>query len=214
MNWYYVENGQQKGPVTQDQLDELARQGTIKADSLVWTDGMANWLPYSQARPGSGAAPAAASIGGQFAPVAVEGTREQAASRVAAPAVGLMVVAGILIAFVILGAVFEGAMNNAIIKLMPEEMREQVRTQIETQSQNPIQNVIAWGTRIFAIASGAFIFWGAHQMKNLRMRGVGVAISILVMIPCFSSCCCVIGIPFGIWALVVLNKPEVKAHFS
>ena len=54
MNWYYVENGQQKGPVTQDQLDELARQGTIKADSLVWTDGKANWLPYSQARPGSG----------------------------------------------------------------------------------------------------------------------------------------------------------------
>ena len=93
MNWYYVENGQQKGPVTQDQMDELARQGTIKADSLVWTDGMANWLPYSQARPGSGAAPAAAVTGAAYASAMPAGLDADALAKkkVSGPAVGIIV---------------------------------------------------------------------------------------------------------------------------
>ena len=50
MNWFYVLNGQQNGPVSEAQLDELARAGTVKADTLVWAEGMPNWVPYSQAR--------------------------------------------------------------------------------------------------------------------------------------------------------------------
>jgi hypothetical protein len=26
--------------------------------------------------------------------------------------------------------------------------------------------------------------------------------------------CCIVGIPFGIWAIVVLSKPEVKRAFE
>jgi hypothetical protein len=33
------------------------------------------------------------------------------------------------------------------------------------------------------------------------------------MIPCISPCC-LLGLPIGIWALVVLLKPEVKAAFT
>ena len=29
-----------------------------------------------------------------------------------------------------------------------------------------------------------------------------------------ANACCLLGVPFGIWALVVLNKPEVKAQFT
>ena len=32
------------------------------------------------------------------------------------------------------------------------------------------------------------------------------------MVPCISPCC-LVGLPIGIWALVVLNKPEVKGSF-
>jgi hypothetical protein len=31
-------------------------------------------------------------------------------------------------------------------------------------------------------------------------------------VPCISPCC-LVGLPIGIWALVVLNKPEVKSSF-
>jgi hypothetical protein len=58
MNWYYVDAGQQAGPVDDAQLEELARSGKIRNDTLVWREGMENWLAYGQARPPS-ARPAA-----------------------------------------------------------------------------------------------------------------------------------------------------------
>jgi uncharacterized RDD family membrane protein YckC len=50
MNWYYVNAGQQVGPVDEAALEALLANGTITADTLVWKEGMANWLPYAQAR--------------------------------------------------------------------------------------------------------------------------------------------------------------------
>ena len=57
MNWYYVDNGKQAGPVDDLQLQQLASSGGIQPDTLVWREGMANWQPYTQAAPaGSGSA--------------------------------------------------------------------------------------------------------------------------------------------------------------
>jgi uncharacterized RDD family membrane protein YckC len=49
--WYYVENGQQRGPVVDADLDTLRREGKINSETLVWRDGMENWLPLSQVQP-------------------------------------------------------------------------------------------------------------------------------------------------------------------
>jgi uncharacterized RDD family membrane protein YckC len=51
MNWHYVEQGQPTGPVGDEQFAELLRTGKINGDTLVWRDGMADWLPYKQAVP-------------------------------------------------------------------------------------------------------------------------------------------------------------------
>ena len=51
MTWFYVDAGQQAGPVPDEQLDELVRSGKVRGDTLVWREGLANWQPYSQARP-------------------------------------------------------------------------------------------------------------------------------------------------------------------
>src|SRR6266550_9307425 len=58
MNWYYVDAGQQAGPVDDAQLEELLRGGKIQSDTLVWREGMVNWQPYRQVK--SPAPPAAA----------------------------------------------------------------------------------------------------------------------------------------------------------
>ena len=65
---------------------------------------------------------------------------------------------------------------------------------------------------LISLAVGAFILVGAYRMMKLRSHGLAVAASIIAMIPCVSPCCC-LGLPFGIWALVVLFRPEVKAAF-
>jgi uncharacterized RDD family membrane protein YckC len=55
MNWYYVDQGQQAGPVSDEQLDGMVQSGKIQPDTLVWREGMAAWSPYREAR--GGAAP-------------------------------------------------------------------------------------------------------------------------------------------------------------
>jgi uncharacterized RDD family membrane protein YckC len=61
MNWYYVQQGKQAGPVTEEQLDDMVRSGRMAADTLVWREGMAEWTPYQQAK-GGAAAPAPAGV--------------------------------------------------------------------------------------------------------------------------------------------------------
>jgi len=41
-----VEANQQRGPVSEEQLHELARAGKILPTTVVWREGMANWEPF------------------------------------------------------------------------------------------------------------------------------------------------------------------------
>jgi hypothetical protein len=63
MQWYYVEAGQQAGPVQEQQLEELVRAGKIQADTLVWHEGMAAWAPYREVAPAESAPPPAPEAG-------------------------------------------------------------------------------------------------------------------------------------------------------
>ena len=42
--WYYSESGQQAGPVSSEQLKQLATSGQLQASDLVWKDGMGQWV--------------------------------------------------------------------------------------------------------------------------------------------------------------------------
>ena len=72
MNWYYVDAGQQAGPVDDAQLEALASSGKILSDTLVWREGMDNWRMYGEVKaPGSGALaapPVAPAVGPTLAP--------------------------------------------------------------------------------------------------------------------------------------------------
>jgi len=59
---------------------------------------------------------------------------------------------------------------------------------------------------------GVLVFIGAMKMKNLENYSLAMAAAIVAVIPCISPCC-LLGLPFGIWALVVLNDSSVKAAF-
>jgi hypothetical protein len=47
MDWFYVKDGQQAGPVTRTELDALITSKTITAETLVWRTGQAEWQPFS-----------------------------------------------------------------------------------------------------------------------------------------------------------------------
>ncbi len=46
MNWYYAVGQQQQGPVTEQQLQALAKDGVITGDTLVWREGLTSWQPW------------------------------------------------------------------------------------------------------------------------------------------------------------------------
>lgn len=53
---------------------------------------------------------------------------------------------------------------------------------------------------------------GSISMLRYRNRGLAMVDAIAALTPVCGPCF-VLGIPFGIWALVVLSKPEVGARF-
>jgi uncharacterized RDD family membrane protein YckC len=73
MNWYYLDNGTQRGPITDAEFAPLAQEGVINASTYLWCEGMADWKTY-----------------GELAGVSVAET-SAAAVAVAEPASGLRV---------------------------------------------------------------------------------------------------------------------------
>lgn len=130
-----------------------------------------------------------------------------AADKVKAPAISLVVVAGIGIVLqlvsIVLNIIGVGAGGY-------EMMNEYGSTADMTQYMASGISGIVWS--VFAIIYQGVIVWGGMQMMKLESYGLSMAAAIMAMIPCLSPCC-VLGIPFGIWALVVLMDENVKVSF-
>src|SRR5437762_2099613 len=47
MEWYYAQGDRQCGPVSENELQQLANSGALPRESLVWREGMDNWAPFS-----------------------------------------------------------------------------------------------------------------------------------------------------------------------
>ena len=48
--WFYAVQGDRVGPVSIDKLKELAAQGGLLPEDMVWQDGMEDWKPASKVR--------------------------------------------------------------------------------------------------------------------------------------------------------------------
>tara|TARA_Y100000815_G_C13267951_1_gene471846 strand:- start:24 stop:638 length:615 start_codon:yes stop_codon:yes gene_type:complete len=59
-SWYYAENGERKGPVSESEAARLAQDGTIGPDTLVWSEGMQDWAKAATVLPTLGGTPVAA----------------------------------------------------------------------------------------------------------------------------------------------------------
>ena len=58
MLWYFVAGGQTRGPVEPEKLLEFERQGLLQDGTMVWAEGMADWVALASVRDQLGAPPA------------------------------------------------------------------------------------------------------------------------------------------------------------
>jgi hypothetical protein len=205
-------NQMEYGPVTSEQLRQWIAEGRVNAQTLAQAQGETTWKPISsfpEFAAGFAPAPAAAPplLG---ASVAVTGTRASALEKVYGPAIGLMITAILGFAGALVGLLWSvagvGAMNWQSLNL-PGQNPEMMRMLQMTTG--------AVGTvfRLIGLAVCVLIFYGGLKMKKLENHGLCVGAGVVALIPCVSPCC-LVGLPVGIWALVVLNNPEVRAHFT
>lgn len=47
MTWFYAENGEQKGPVSEEELKQLFSDGGKNVEELIWKEGMADWASFA-----------------------------------------------------------------------------------------------------------------------------------------------------------------------
>jgi len=139
---------------------------------------------------------------------------DEATSKVKNPAIGLLVV-GILGAAVgalslISNAVGMGSNADQLQKLRDQGME----IPAWADSMLATSGTVGVIGNLVVVAVSVFIAFAAMKMMKLQSRGLVMTAAILAMIPCFSSCCCVAGIPIGIWTLIVLNKPDVRSAFG
>jgi len=201
----------QYGPVTAEELRKWIADGRLNAQSLVQVHGDIEWKQLSTFPEFADAfAGKPTTLGAPLPPVPAEnGEREAALQRIKGPAIGLKVTAIIGLALVALGFVINIAtlMGYQIIPQQP---------MTDPQMQKVFSGLggglgIVQG--VVGAVIGVIVLIGAGKMQKLESYQFSVTAAIVAMIPCVSPCC-FLGLPFGIWALTVLNKPEVKSHFS
>ncbi|HEV3117171.1 MAG TPA: MJ0042-type zinc finger domain-containing protein [Gemmataceae bacterium] len=139
------------------------------------------------------------------------GDSDRGSSLLVAPAICLLVagVLGILVnvgqvAFVLLNPREPPPANRP----EPKNFAEQLQRALEEGQSGPKPVIIGL---VFAVVS-LFVTIGAVLMLNRRFYGLAIATSIVAMVN-IGNCCCVLGLPFGIWCLVILARPEVKRLF-
>jgi hypothetical protein len=136
-------------------------------------------------------------------------SRAAASEAVSTPAILLMVTGGLGVLMALYGIVqrVTGMDRRSLEAFNANPDLEKYRPLVEKlQSTGSFTNVIV-------LITSALVIYGALQMRSLKSWGLALTASILALIPCLGPCCC-IGIPVGIWSLVVLNKPEVKGAFE
>jgi hypothetical protein len=47
MEWFYAVGSERRGPVPQEEFDELVRKGEITPETLVWREGFEDWRPLA-----------------------------------------------------------------------------------------------------------------------------------------------------------------------
>ncbi len=200
-------NQVQYGPVSADQLRQWIAEGRADANTQVQAEGSSEWralrdIPEFAGNfaglPPVGLPPLSSALAG-------DSGRAMALQKVSGPAIGLLVAAILGLVLSVLGLLFSllGVSLSSLNTPMPAGL----------QAFQVSAGIAGVALRLVGMLFCVFILYGGMKMKKLENHGLCVGASILAMIPCLSPCC-LLGLPFGIWALIVLNQSEVKEHFT
>ena len=116
-----------------------------------------------------------------------------------APAIGLMAAGGLSAVFTVLWMLIFAIGGTAVIA--------------DPEARDALPGLgVMLGFGLLKLVLDLLTLYAGWQMRQLRSWGLCMAGSIAAMLPC--SACCILGLPMGIWALIVLIDNEVKLAFN
>jgi hypothetical protein len=121
------------------------------------------------------------------------------AGRVVAPAIGLMAAGGLSAAVTLLWMLIMAVGGTAVIA--------------DPEARDALPGIgVLLAIGAVKLALDLLTVYAGWQMRQVRNWNLCLAGSIAAMLPC--SVCCILGLPMGIWALIVLIDNDVKQAFS
>ncbi len=216
MATYTIIGGDQKtySSVSAEDVCRWIADGRLNAQSLARGDNDTDWRALSEFPEFAGAL--ASVLAASAAPpppltglaAGTNAGRDTALKLVKGPVIGLQVTAITGLVLVALDLVINilalGGMHIGMQQFNDPQMQKLLSSL--GGGLGLVQNIIG-------AVVGVIVLLGASKMKKLQNYSFAMTASIVAMLPCISPCC-IFGLPFGIWALVVLNKPEVKSQFG
>jgi hypothetical protein len=151
--------------------------------------------------------------------VAGEGQRQAARGQIMGPAIMLIVV-GVLnlvsgVFMVFIGIAMHSVPSDQLEAQMKQQNPEQVKEMQKAGiSVKDMQNWEGWGFLISGIVSllcGLIILAGGGCMLGFKLYVLGILAAILALIS--PGGCCVFGLIGGIWGLIALINPDVRAAY-
>ena len=195
-------DGKEYGPITAEQLRQWIAEGRANAQTRVLPEGTTEWKTLAELPEFISPPPGTVSSPPPMSSVPV--TSPAALDQVSGPSTALIILA-------ILGFLLQGV--GLMFSFMPKTMFPGGQMPEGAWGQ-----MMSGGTQIISAIVGVLInllvLMGGLKMKRLQSYGLAMTASILVMLPCSLSICCIIGLPIGIWSIVVLSRPEVKNAFT
>ena len=205
MGGYYMQggDGREYGPIAVEQLKRWQREGRADANTQVRPEHELNWRAL-------GTVPELAVIRIASGPPPLDQAgsqpnRELASGLVSGPAIFIMISTGLNVLFSLfsiainllqigVGSIMGGSGSGGALGFL-------------------FQGTLGLVMNLIGLVIPIMIFIGAIKMMKLKSHGWAMAASILCLL-CSNPCCCPLGLAAGIWSLVVLGKPEVKAAFE
>ena len=201
------------GPITEQQLREWIAENRLNQFSLAQKEGEATWRPLDQYPEFAAALESQPALPPPLAAAALAPDPQRAARLLQGPSLALLLMGTVGLVITLSGFVARDWLVDALLRAtanfpaaVPSEQLGLWKTEL---SRNLTMRDYVRG--LAGVVINGVMIAGALAMRRLENRNLALAAATFALIPC--QCCCCVSIPFGVWALLMLNRPEVKQSF-
>ena len=215
---YIIIGGDQKeyGPITADDVRQWIAEGRLNEQSLMKAESDAEFRTLEKFPEFAASFDIKNSALSHKAEAFIPGDEQKlrVLKIVKAPSIALKITAIVNLVFSVWDLV---KLIFFPVKHVQIPALEQIKDpQLQAQMENFIRIMngpVGIISVLVTLVISLLIFKGAQKMQELGSYEFAFVAAILAMIPCLTPCC-LIGFPFGIWALAVLCRKDVKSQFQ